>query len=228
VTTKTTIHLVLRTRSWLARNNLPIPMVIAAATFLLMAGIAFIGRHIGHSNVAEPPAPIIMIATSGLLPPRTPQPTLAAQMAAAETNVLTRAIVAYSAPNGVVLGAVEQGRPYVVLASYGRDWLQVDITGSGLVWIHTADLLNVPADLTDLQPTEAPHVVIMTAPLAVPTLELAGEQEETAPPTQTPAPTPIAALSDPQSNDPAFAASFSDVDPAARCQFIGCLPGRNP
>lgn len=118
-----------------------------------------------------PQLPIIIVATAQAQPVTTP----AAVVAAVLPNTLRRAVVAYDAPNGAALGAIEQGRAYAVLARWGADWLQADVVGSGVVWLLSADVLDLPADLADLQPPPAPAVVYVSAPAApagaVPTIE---------------------------------------------------------
>jgi hypothetical protein len=46
-----------------------------------------------------------------------------------------------------------------VLARFGADWLQADVVGSGAVWLKADQVLDLPADLVDLQPPPAPAVV---------------------------------------------------------------------
>jgi hypothetical protein len=72
-------------------------------------------------------------------------------------------VVAYDSPGGAVIGAVEQGRAYVVLARYGSDWLQAEVSGSGVVWLRADQVLDLPADLADLAPTPAPQLVYVAS-----------------------------------------------------------------
>lgn len=73
--------------------------------------------------------------------------------------VLSRAIVAWSAPDGAVLGALERDLPYQPLARSGPEWVQIKID-SGLVWVQTADLGEPTAaalpDLATPIPTPTP------------------------------------------------------------------------
>jgi hypothetical protein len=103
---------------------------------------------------------LVMIIASPTFAPPTP----GAQVAATGPNLTPRALVAYDAPDGRALGAIEQGRHYQVLASWGAAWLQADVTGSGVVWLRAADLLGMPGGLVDLQPTAAPRIVVVSAP----------------------------------------------------------------
>jgi hypothetical protein len=73
--------------------------------------------------------PIVIIASPLPVQPPTAVPL---QVAAVLPNTLRRAAVAYDAPAGNVLGAIEQGRVYQVLARFGADWLQLML--SVAVW----------------------------------------------------------------------------------------------
>lgn len=73
--------------------------------------------------------------------------------------ILHQAIVVYAAPDGQVLGAVEGSRAYTITARYGENWIQLDVTGSGKVWVHRAAFQPDPvalATLPDLEPPPAP------------------------------------------------------------------------
>ncbi len=50
-----------------------------------------------------------------------------------------------------------------MLAKYGSDWLQLDMRRSGVVYALASDVLDLPAGLADLAPTEAPRVVYVAA-----------------------------------------------------------------
>jgi hypothetical protein len=64
---------------------------------------------------------------------------------------LQRAVVAYAAPDGAVIGPIEAGRAYTPTARLGLEWTQIDATGSGKVWIAARELQPDPA-LADLTP----------------------------------------------------------------------------
>jgi hypothetical protein len=158
---KTTIHLNLAT----ARRQLDHPLIIMAITAAVVVAAGLIAA-LGNRGVSDhaaavptPALPVILIATAA---PATP----VAQIASAGPNVTPRALVAYDAPDGRALGAIEQGRTYQVLASYGTAWLQANVTGSGVVWFKAADLLGMPAGLVDLQPTATAVVVVHEVPAA--------------------------------------------------------------
>jgi len=84
---------------------------------------------------------------------------------------LDRAVVAYSAPDGAVIGALEPGRPYTVTARLSTTWVQIDAMGGGLVWVHSEairiapDLLATAPDLAT--PTAIPPAVSFT-PTTIP------------------------------------------------------------
>jgi hypothetical protein len=103
-------------------------------------------------SVAMPtPAPVILVATTV---PATPVPILASS---AELH-LVRAVVAYDAPDGKVLGAIEPGRPYQLVARSGAAWVQLAIEGSGSVWVRRQDLEGV-VDVATPLPTAEPIVI---------------------------------------------------------------------
>jgi len=149
-----------RIRAWLAQRD---PLAVLAAPTLLLVAMGALLRILLLQSTPRmaaqptPPLPIIMIATAPAVAPPTAAP--AAQVAAVAPNTLRRAVVAYDAPAGSVLGAIEQGRAYQVLARYGADWLQAEVAGSGIVWLRADQVLDLPADLANLQPTAAPQIV---------------------------------------------------------------------
>lgn len=154
----TTTHLQLPSpRAWW---NLPTPVAAAICIFCLLAIAAMVGRIQQTPIAAAVPTPaldpIIIIASPLPVVP----PTAAAVIAAVPSNALRRAVVAYDSPaNGNALGAIEAGRIYHLLARFGSEWLQADVAGSGVVWLRSSEVLDLPADLADLKPTDAPRVV---------------------------------------------------------------------
>jgi hypothetical protein len=116
--------------------------------------------------VQPTPGLIILIATQAAVAPPTAVPPI--QVAAIAPNALRRAVVAYDSPNGNVIGAIEQGRAYTVLARFGAEWLQADVTGSGVVWLKADQVLDLPADLVDLAPPPAPAVVYVAVSAPAP------------------------------------------------------------
>lgn len=92
-----------------------------------------------------------------------PQPEIhsPARPTAAPTAVSTPVprMEAYAAPGGILLGTVEATRPMTPTAHYGEGWIQVDVKGSGLIWIKAIE--GQPLTGPDLEPkaTTAPVYV---------------------------------------------------------------------
>lgn len=145
---------------WLDDNG---PALFILGALLLVLGVVQLGRALLPQR-----ATVIVSATATpalqLLP--TPQPA---------GDVLPRAVTAYAAPGGAILGAIEPGRPYAIVARAGSEWLQLNVQDSGLVWVRWADSGLVPAgELADLTPAPPqvvyvevvrPQVVNLPAPL---------------------------------------------------------------
>lgn len=117
----------------------------------------------------------------------TPVPAIAV---AAPT--IGRAIVAYAAPDGAVMGAIAPDRAITVTGTFGSDWMQIEAAGSGRVWVHTVDVpsgLLDPAALAQL-PNLAPPTATV-APTAVPVPASASvARPRTVPPASTDGCTP--------------------------------------
>lgn len=103
--------------------------------------------------------------------PGAPAATPAAARATQAPNgqlVLDRAVVAYASPDGALLGAIEAGRSYMPLG--GQDgWQQLDVDGSGAVWVRWAELGIVPTAAPPA-PTDTPaveSVIVEAAPAIV-------------------------------------------------------------
>jgi hypothetical protein len=75
------------------------------------------------------------------------------QPVAQEERALTFNV--YDAPNGAIIGPVEQDRMITPVAHYGPGWVQVDVQGSGLVWLRAADAPGIAITGPDLQPRPA-------------------------------------------------------------------------
>ena len=67
---------------------------------------------------------------------------------------LSFAVVAFDAPGGEAMGAIEPGRPYTVISVDGQ-WTHIDATGSGAVWVQTWELHGQPRP-TAIPPTPVP------------------------------------------------------------------------
>ena len=134
------------------------------------------------TSVPQPtPAPVILIATSV---PAMPIPIVASS---AELR-LVRAVVAYDAPDGEVLGAIEPGRPYQLVARSGAVWVQLAIDGSGRVWVRRDELEGMMDVATPLS-TEQPIVITTEQQRAAPD-EVAATAAPPIPTGAPPAPTP--------------------------------------
>lgn len=134
---------------------------------------------------AEPLPPAVSRITSAPAPTVLP-PT------AIPVNALQRAIVAYAAPGGVVIGPIEPGRAYTATARYGSAWVQLQVAGSGLIWTEAAIVGGDIAALPDLTPpTAIPAPIWQPAPQApIATMVPANEMRNTRP-TAIPSPTMI-------------------------------------
>jgi hypothetical protein len=87
----------------------------------------------------------------------TPSPIPAAIPAAAG-----RLLIAFAAPDGQPLGAIESTRAITPTAHYGDGWIQADVEGSGLVWLRASDAPELAIVGPDLAPrptaTARPYV----------------------------------------------------------------------
>lgn len=152
--------------AWVARRD---PWIAAAAVVAAFILLRFTARppttNVDHMAALPTPALVVVIATEAARPPAPSSPPArsAAQVASnGAANSMPRAVVAYDAPNGNPLGAIEGGRSFVVVASYGGAWLQIDVDGSGRVWVRATELYG--RDVVDLIPPSAPEVVYVAAP----------------------------------------------------------------
>jgi len=136
------------------------PWLVAAITVAIVAGLAY-AWQVRPATTAAPVAtlaPIILIAT--------PLPTTDTIAVAAAEMRLPRAVVSYDAPAGRVIGAIDSGRAYAVVARSGPEWLQLRIDGSGEVWVRRAELEGEVPDIATPEPpppTAAP-IVVYVAP----------------------------------------------------------------
>jgi len=148
-------------------------LIAFAVAGLLFIGIALfsLGRSV-ETPAARPLGGATAIATARIT--LIPQPTPVARL-----------LVAFAAPGGLVLGAIESSREMTATGRYGDDWTQFDVLGSGLVWLHAGDVSGlVTAGLPDLRPrpTVAPSPVaapeIAPAPTVCARVGTAGDMIE--------------------------------------------------
>ncbi|HEY3232719.1 MAG TPA: hypothetical protein VGJ87_26045 [Roseiflexaceae bacterium] len=155
---------------WLRRYD---PWHVLSLLIVLVVAFTGVMRALPDAPRSVPlptSAPLILVATPLSA---TPIPTVTPP---AELRLL-RAVVAYAAPGGTVLGAIEPGRGYALLARSGAAWVQLAIEGSGRVWVRRDDLEDV-RDIATPVSTEQPSII-------------AAEQQRAAPdpPAATAAPT---------------------------------------
>lgn len=223
MTTRTTTHL--RRRHplvrWLADQD-PWLLISLLAIVLVVAGGTV--RNLWLARSYEPaPAPIIIMATPQAIAVPTSAPEI--QVAAAATQRLPRAVVAYSEPApDAAIGAIEPGRAYTPTERLGDGWLLAEVAGSGQVWLRVVDLAGL-AGVPDAAPPpiqEQQPAVLVVAPAVV---EAAAQPTVAPPPTVAPAPTTApwmvlhVATPEPKADD--FIASFEA--PAGPNPFVGCI-----
>jgi len=109
-------------------------------------------------------------AASSAAPAPAVQPTAAPSAATvappAATTVLGRAVVAYDAPDGAPVGALDAGRPYTVAEELGS-WRQLDVAGSGLVWVRAWEMDGIAPPTPTPLPTAIPVPTAAPAPVRV-------------------------------------------------------------
>lgn len=100
--------------------------------------------------------------------------TVGTTEAAAPADRLPVAMVAYAEPGGAVIGALEPGRPYLVVGRSGIGWLQINIGQPAPVWVRAWDGAAISAvpDLSTPTPrptaTPVPYVAPAYVPLPAP------------------------------------------------------------
>lgn len=146
---------------WHQRTLTTALMIVLLASVLGLVAALLRPASAPQAQVVPTPALVFVYPTT--VP--TAEPVKVVQL---DTHTLGRAVVAYDAPNGHVIGAIDQGHRYEVCARFGADWVQAEVSGSGLVWLRTADVFDLPTDLADLAPTQAPQVVYVASELRQP------------------------------------------------------------
>ena len=129
-------------------------VAFAIAGLLAIAIAVFQLGRAPLTPATRPPGRATAIATAQITV--NPQPTVAARL-----------LLAFAAPGGIALGTIESTRPMTATASYGSDWTQFDVVGSGLVWLRSREVPDLAiAGLPDLRPhpTIAPQEAPAVAP----------------------------------------------------------------
>lgn len=148
------------------RRHAPIALVLIA---VLMIGAA--SYQLAQLPSARPLA-ITPVSTAA------DAAALAVRLTDAPTATPAHAMIdAYAAPDGSLLGQIEETRQIIPVAHYGSSWIQADVSGSGLVWLRAVDAPDLALVGPDLAPRQAQQG-----------RGLADEQPDTWTP---PAPTPV-------------------------------------
>lgn len=191
--------------------DLPVPLA-AAILIVCLLGIAMLSARVrsGHQASAVPtPGLVILIATAQSITVPTAVPQVQ-QAAVVHENVTQRPIGVFGGPDpATYIGSVEQGRSFVPIGRYGSEWIQVDMSGSGRVFVRSSDLYGVP-ELVDLKPAPAPIVVNQPIYVSVPSYAV-----------PTPAPEEYAVANQPPASD---FYSPPDTSIEARQALIGSDP----
>ena len=149
----------------------------AAAAFLsvllLISIIAAVINNPAASDAAPPPQhDSTTAATNNAYAAPAAADDAAPQVTAAPTPTpaaaLERSVVAYAAPHGATLGAIDAGQHYTAAARYGDSWTQISTEASGLVWVQQGDVqVQDHAALPDLKPLPTPTFI--PQPVIIPT-----------------------------------------------------------
>jgi hypothetical protein len=150
------------------------------------------------------------------------------QQLAEEPTAAPLTFSVYDAPNGAIIGPVEQDRLITPVAHYGAGWVQVDVQGSGRVWLRTADAPGIAIVGPDLQPKPAAPAQTGQGDTWTPPAQEEQPAEEQPAPTAAPA-------SDPQATPPLLyqpetrAANLEPSHPSDNPGFdLGVEPGMEP
>lgn len=174
MSTKTTVTLRLPARAALLAfvNEYALPLALAALLLAFALG-ATLGRSTGG-------AVVIVQATPTLAALPTIDPFSGAgttEVTLDERPRLARSLIAYAAPSGDMLGAVDAGRAYTVEGRSGPGWalLRVDgvggFDGRGAVWVNAGDLAgtaHAPELATPQPPPATPQPDIVYVAVAAP------------------------------------------------------------
>lgn len=131
---------------------------------LIVAGLV-IASH------APPSAPVAS-PTSARATANAPTSAARAPAVSIAPPTLGRALVAYAAPDGGVVGALNADRVVTLTGVFGSDWVQLQTADSGSIWVKRADLPSSLLDplalahLPDLAPP--PTATVLPAPTLAP------------------------------------------------------------
>jgi hypothetical protein len=144
------------------------PATRAEWASMIVMGLLFVGLFAwlifsGDVPRAAPPqSPAARHASGDSAAKPSPIPATAAPAAA-------RVLIAFAAPDGIVLGAIESTRAITPTAHYGDSWIQADVQGSGLVWLRAIDAPDLAVTGPDLAPRRPAAAPQAPAPPAEPT-----------------------------------------------------------
>lgn len=134
-----------------------------ALGLLLLALMAYLWSSGDAAPASAPPVP-------ASIPARAQQSgdsvTLPSPIPAVVPAAVGRLLIAFAAPDGEILGAIESTRPVTPTAHYGDDWIQADVQGSGLVWLRAADSPELQITGPDLSPRRAAPIPASAPPRA--------------------------------------------------------------
>jgi hypothetical protein len=147
------------------------PIVIVSIVLIIAGAVVFVlmNQQTLATLAVAPPTPIPLVSPSPTVAPATVTAT-----SVPAPYRLPRAVVAYAAPDGSVVGALEPQRSFAIHARSGAEWLQVAVADAGLVWVRQADVASADiaaavAALPDMATaTPAPTSTIVAQPSATP------------------------------------------------------------
>jgi len=144
-----------------------VPQKLSRGEIGALAIVGFVAFFIMAYSWSTPTVAPAQIERAVIMPP-TAAP---ARPTVAPTTEPVRMLGAYAAPDGALLGQIEETRAITPTAHYGGDWVQADVSGSGRVWLRAGDMPNLALVGPDLAPPPpAPQVIYVVQPVqAAPT-----------------------------------------------------------
>ena len=145
---------------------LPVPPTVRGLRRREIAAIVVAGAlALLAAALVRPPSHTVATATLTTAPAAAPVRPTALPVTPALPR-LGRAVVAFTAPDRAVLGALEPDRPYRAIGRAGQGWVLIALGEKQPVWIRSADLPGVAVGaLPDLAP---PTPTAMPTPTALP------------------------------------------------------------